>query len=218
MTISRRDFGILAGGVSAGLAGPAVWTGARAQGQPIRIGCTVSQTGALASTKNALIGYELWRDDINAAGGLLGRKVELVVYDDQSAPAQVPSIYSKLIDVDKVDFLFSPYGANLTATMMPLAKQRDRCSDKQQDCRPAAQSASPAAKHRRDHHQHQRADGENDLGKDGGEVHQWASVEWAWAGAGLPAVRCASPGGLARSTRSSRRPTSARIGRRKLSG
>ncbi len=126
MTISRRDFGKLAGGVSAGLAAPAAWTSARAQNQPIRVGCTVSQTGALASTKNSLIGYELWRDDVNAAGGLLGRKVELVVYDDQSAPPQVPSIYSKLIDVDKVDFLFSPYGANLTATMMPLARQRDR--------------------------------------------------------------------------------------------
>lgn len=126
MTITRRDFGKLAGGVSAGLAAPAVWTSARAQGQPIRVGCTVSQTGALASTKNSLIGYELWRDDINAAGGLLGRKVELVVYDDQSAPAQIPGIYSKLIDVDQVDFLFSPYGANLTATLMPLAKQRDR--------------------------------------------------------------------------------------------
>jgi branched-chain amino acid transport system substrate-binding protein len=126
MAISRRDFAKLAGGASAGLFAPAVWTSARAQNQPIRIGCTVSQTGALASTKNALIGYELWRDDVNAAGGLLGRKVELVTYDDQSAPAQVPGIYSKLIDVDKVDFLFSPYGANLTATMMPLAKQRDR--------------------------------------------------------------------------------------------
>lgn len=126
MAISRRDFARLAGGASAGLVAPAVWTSARAQNQPVRIGCTVSQTGALASTKNSLIGYELWRDDVNAAGGLLGRKVELVTYDDQSAPAQVPGIYSKLIDVDKVDFLFSPYGANLTATMMPLARQRDR--------------------------------------------------------------------------------------------
>ncbi len=126
MAISRRDFAKLVGGASAGLAAPAIWTSARAQAQPIRIGCSVSQTGALASTKNSLIGYELWRDDVNAAGGLLGRKLELVVYDDQSAPAQVPGIYSKLIDVDKVDFLFSPYGANLTATMMPLAKQRDR--------------------------------------------------------------------------------------------
>jgi branched-chain amino acid transport system substrate-binding protein len=126
MAISRRDFAKLTGGISAGLAAPAIWTSARAQSQAIRVGCTVSQTGALAGTKNSLIGFELWKEDVNAAGGLLGRKVELVVYDDQSAAAQVPGIYSKLIDVDKVDFLFSPYGANLTATMMPLAKQRDR--------------------------------------------------------------------------------------------
>ena len=126
MSISRRELGKLAGGISVAMAAPAIWTSASAQNQPIRIGCTVSQTGALAGTKNSQIGYELWRDNLNAAGGLLGRKVELVVYDDQSSPAQVPGIYSKLIDVDKVDFLFTPYGANLTATMMPLAKQRDK--------------------------------------------------------------------------------------------
>jgi len=124
--ITRRDFTKLGAGLAAGIAAPAIWTGARAQNQPIRVGCTVSQTGALASTKNSLIGYELWRDDMNAQGGLLGRKVELVVYDDQSSPAAVPGIYSKLVDVDKVDLLFSPYGANLTAPVMPFAKQRDR--------------------------------------------------------------------------------------------
>jgi branched-chain amino acid transport system substrate-binding protein len=124
--ITRRDFTKLGAGLTAGIAAPAIWTSARAQNQPIRVGCTVSQTGALASTKNSLIGYELWRDDINAQGGLLGRKVELVVYDDQSSPAAVPGIYSKLLDVDRVDLLFSPYGANLTAPVMPLAKQRGR--------------------------------------------------------------------------------------------
>ena len=90
------------------------------------MGCSASLTGALSGTKNMVIGYELWRDDVNAAGGLLGRQVELVVYDDQSTPSNVPAIYSKLVDVDKVDFLFTPYGANLTATIMPFAKQRDR--------------------------------------------------------------------------------------------
>jgi branched-chain amino acid transport system substrate-binding protein len=126
MTVSRRDFVKLAAGASASLAAPAIWTSARAQNSAIRIGCTVSQTGTLAGTKASLIGFEIWRDDVNAGGGLLGRKVELAVYDDQSSPAQVPGLYSKLIDIDKADFLFSPYGANLTATMMPLTKQRDR--------------------------------------------------------------------------------------------
>jgi branched-chain amino acid transport system substrate-binding protein len=126
MTITRRAFGRLSAGALMGVAAPAVLSGAYAQGKPIRIGASVSQTGPLSSTKNLLIGYELWRDDINAAGGLLGRKVELVTYDDQSLPATVPGIYSKLVDVDQVDFLFSPYGANLTAPVMPFAKQRDR--------------------------------------------------------------------------------------------
>jgi branched-chain amino acid transport system substrate-binding protein len=126
MRITRRSFGRLSAGALMGVAGPAILSGAYAQGKPIRIGASISQTGPLASTKNLQIGYELWRDDINAAGGLLGRQVEFVTYDDQSLPAQVPNIYSKLVDVDLVDFLFTPYGANLTAPLMPLARARDR--------------------------------------------------------------------------------------------
>jgi branched-chain amino acid transport system substrate-binding protein len=126
MKITRRNFTRVSLGAAIGVAAPAVWRSAFAQGAPIRVGASASLTGPLSSTKNMVIGYELWRDDINAAGGLLGRKVELVIYDDQSLPANVPGIYSKLVDVDKVDFLFSPYGANLTAPVMPFAKQRDR--------------------------------------------------------------------------------------------
>ena len=126
MKITRRTFGRVSAGALMGVAAPAVLSGAYAQSKPIRVGASVSLTGPLSSTKNLLVGYELWRDDVNAAGGLLGRKVELVTYDDQSLPSTVPGIYSKLIDVDRVDFLFSPYGANLTAPVMPLAKQRDR--------------------------------------------------------------------------------------------
>lgn len=126
MTITRRDFSKLGLAASIGLAAPGIWREGRAQSRPIRIGASASLTGALSGTKNMVIGYELWRDDVNAAGGLLGRPVELVIYDDQSTPSNVPAIYSKLVDVDKVDFLFTPYGANLTATIMPFAKQRDR--------------------------------------------------------------------------------------------
>ena len=126
MKITRRDFSKLGLTASAALAMPAIWREGHAQGKPIRVGCSASLTGALSATRNMVIGYELWRDDVNAAGGLLGRPVELVVYDDQSTPSNVPAIYSKLVDVDKVDFLFSPYGANLTATIVPFAKQRDR--------------------------------------------------------------------------------------------
>ena len=57
-------------------------------------------TGALsAAGKSGLLALEIWRDDVNAKGGLLGRPVKLVYYDDQSNPATVPGIYTKLLDV-----------------------------------------------------------------------------------------------------------------------
>ena len=117
---ARRVF--LAAASSAALI---VSTGALAQGAPIKIGMGIALTGPLgAGGKAALLGQQIWRDDINAKGGLLGRKVELIVYDDQSNPATVPGIYTKLIDVDKVDLLVAPYGTNQTAPIMPLVKQR----------------------------------------------------------------------------------------------
>ncbi|MFI4996607.1 MAG: amino acid ABC transporter substrate-binding protein [Hyphomicrobiales bacterium] len=125
MPFTRRVFSKLAAGLAL-VPAPAVWNSARAQAQPIKIGCSLALTGALSSVKAGLVGYEFWRDDVNASGGILGRPVELVVYDDQSSAAGIPGIYSKLIDVDKVDLLFSPYGANLTAVIMPMIKQRNK--------------------------------------------------------------------------------------------
>ena len=92
---------------------------------PIKIGLSMAQTGGLAGGgKASLLGHEIWRDDINAKGGLLGRKIELVVYDDKSSASETPAIYSKLLDVDKVDLLFAPYATVPTAPIMPLVKQR----------------------------------------------------------------------------------------------
>jgi branched-chain amino acid transport system substrate-binding protein len=96
-----------------------------AQQPPIKIGMSMPQTGGLAGGGRAsLLGIEIWRDDVNARGGLLGRKVELVVYDDKSSDSETPAIYSKLLDVDKVDLLFAPYATVPTAPIMPLVKQR----------------------------------------------------------------------------------------------
>jgi len=96
-----------------------------AQQPPIKIGMSMAQTGGLAGGgKASLLGIEVWRDDVNARGGLLGRKVELVVYDDKSSASETPAIYSKLLDVDKVDILFAPYATVPTAPLMPLVKQR----------------------------------------------------------------------------------------------
>ena len=86
---------------------------------------SMPQTGGLAGGgKASLLGIEIWRDDVNARGGLLGRKVELVVYDDKSSAAETPAIYAKLLDIDKVDLLFAPYATVPTAPIMPLVKQR----------------------------------------------------------------------------------------------
>src|ERR1700726_4286953 len=100
-------------------------SGVGAEQPPIKIGMSMALTGGLAGGgKSSLLGIEIWRDDVNARGGLLGRKVELVVYDDKSSASETPAIYSKLLDVDKVDLLFAPYATVPTAPIMPLVKQR----------------------------------------------------------------------------------------------
>jgi branched-chain amino acid transport system substrate-binding protein len=93
---------------------------------PIRVGFSIAQTGPLSGAgKSGLLALQIWRDDVNSRGGLLGRPVELIVYDDQGNPALTPGIYTKLLDVDKVDLLIAPYATNPTAPLMPLVKRRD---------------------------------------------------------------------------------------------
>jgi branched-chain amino acid transport system substrate-binding protein len=93
--------------------------------QPIKIGHSMALTGGLgAAGKAALLGLQMWVEDVNAKGGLLGRKVELITYDDQSSPANTPGIYTKLLDVDKVDLLIAPYATVPTGAIMPLVKER----------------------------------------------------------------------------------------------
>jgi branched-chain amino acid transport system substrate-binding protein len=114
---------LLGGTIAAAVFG--LTSAAIAQQPPIKIGMSMAQTGGLAGGgKASQLGIEVWRDDVNAKGGLLGRKVELVVYDDKSSASETPAIYSKLLDVDKVDILFAPYATVPTAPLMPLVKQR----------------------------------------------------------------------------------------------
>src|SRR5688572_5861773 len=93
--------------------------------QTVKIGMSMPQTGSLgAGGQAALLALRMWVEDVNKKGGLLGRKVDLIVYDDQTNPANTPGIYTKLLDVDKVDLLIAPYGTVPTAPIMPLVKQR----------------------------------------------------------------------------------------------
>ena len=99
-------------------------TGTAQAADPVRVGFALGLTGANAPNGNQLLqALNIWRDDVNAKGGLLGRPVELVYYDDQTLPANDPAIYTKLIEVDKVDLLLGPYGTNLMAAAMPVIIQ-----------------------------------------------------------------------------------------------
>jgi branched-chain amino acid transport system substrate-binding protein len=95
--------------------------------KPIKIGFAMSLTGFLGPNgKQALIASEIWRDQVNKAGGLLGRPVELVYYDDKSSGAEIPGIYTKLLDVDKVDLVLSAYATNDVAPAMPIVIRKGK--------------------------------------------------------------------------------------------
>jgi branched-chain amino acid transport system substrate-binding protein len=94
---------------------------------PITIGFGMALTGGIAPNgKAALLAMQMWESDINAKGGLLGRPVKLVYYDDQSNPSTIPGIYTKLLDVDKVDLVISGYGTNMIAPALPVIMQHNR--------------------------------------------------------------------------------------------
>jgi branched-chain amino acid transport system substrate-binding protein len=93
--------------------------------EPIKIGFSMALSGGLAENgKAALVAMQMWADKVNRKGGLLGRKVQLIHYDDQSNPNNVPGIYTKLTEIDKVDVVVSPYGTNLMAPAMPVVMQK----------------------------------------------------------------------------------------------
>ena len=94
--------------------------------EPIKIGFSVSLTGGLASSGKAhLLSKQIWLEEINAKGGLLGRPVKLVYYDDQTNAATVPGIYAKLMDIDKVDVLMGA-ATNLIVAAMPMIMERKK--------------------------------------------------------------------------------------------
>jgi branched-chain amino acid transport system substrate-binding protein len=91
---------------------------------PVRIGVALSQTGNLADSAAPYFkGLDLWREQANARGGLAGRPIEFVVYDDRSDPATAARLYERLITSDKVDFVISSLGSATAATGSAVAEK-----------------------------------------------------------------------------------------------
>jgi branched-chain amino acid transport system substrate-binding protein len=110
----RSALGVLAAGAIARSA-------KAADAAPVTIGFAEAMTGSLAAVgKSGILAMQIWAEDINAKGGLLGRTVKLVFYDNQSNPANVPGLYVKLLDVDHVDIVMSGYATNMAAPAMPI--------------------------------------------------------------------------------------------------
>lgn len=94
---------------------------------PIRIGYSLSLTGPVAeNTKAVKLAHSIWEEDINARGGLLGRRIELICYDDNGDPSQVADIYRRLLDEEKVDLVIGGYGTNTILASLPVVMERDR--------------------------------------------------------------------------------------------
>jgi branched-chain amino acid transport system substrate-binding protein len=118
---------LLAGAAVLAAATIALTGAAPAQTGEIKIGSSMAMTGGLGPNgKSALLAWKIWEEDVNAKGGLLGRKVKLIYYDDQSNPSTVPGIYTKLLDVDKVDLVVGGYATAMLAPAMPVVMQRKK--------------------------------------------------------------------------------------------
>jgi branched-chain amino acid transport system substrate-binding protein len=106
-------------------------TPALAADDTLTIGFTVSRTGKLNNDSTAQMrGFELWRDEINDQGGIKAGdkhyKVNFVSYDDESVNARVQQLYTRIINQDKAQFLFSPYSSGLVATAAIVSEQYGR--------------------------------------------------------------------------------------------
>ncbi len=123
MTLSRRH---TLSAIGAALALPA-FAQAPAGGQPIRIGSTLALTGPLSATAltHKLVG-EIYVENLNRRGGLLGRRVEWVVKDDQSKPDLARTLYEQLVTSDKVDLLMGPYATGAILSAMGVAQRYNK--------------------------------------------------------------------------------------------
>ncbi|MBN9411443.1 MAG: amino acid ABC transporter substrate-binding protein [Burkholderiaceae bacterium] len=123
MTFARRSIIAAAAAGAATLAAGPVF----AQGAPVRIGSTLALTGPLSATAmvHKLVG-EIYVEQLNARGGLLGRKVEWIVRDDQSKPDLARTLYEQFVTSDKVDLLMGPYATGAILSAMGVAQRYNK--------------------------------------------------------------------------------------------
>src|SRR5260370_10319131 len=89
---------------------------------PIRIGYCLSLTGPLAdNSKSAKLAHDIWREDVNAGGGLLGRPIQLICHDDHADASRVPDIYHRLIDVEGVDVVVGGFRTHSLVVSIALS-------------------------------------------------------------------------------------------------
>lgn len=120
----------IAAAVAGAFAAPVAMAQQKGSGaKPIRIGFSIAKTGIYSkAAPSQLNAYELWREQVNARGGLeiagQGRRpVEFVQYDDQSNGAQAAKIYERLVTQDKVDLLFAPWGTSIHVAVAPVIER-----------------------------------------------------------------------------------------------
>ena len=114
---------LTAAALIAALAAAPLSAGAQGPG-PIKIGASMSLTGTYAKPGSyQKEGYDICADELNAKGGLLGRKVEFVLYDDQSMPATAVKLYEKLITDDKVDAVMGPYSSAVSEAVANVTEK-----------------------------------------------------------------------------------------------
>jgi len=96
-------------------------------GAPVKIGMTLSLTGPVAAPGAIQkVATEVYVEDLNKRGGLLGRKVELILKDDQSRPDMARTLYEQLVTVDKVDLIMGPYGTANILSAMAVAQRYNK--------------------------------------------------------------------------------------------
>ena len=99
-------------------------SGAGGEEGPIKIGGTLGLTGAYSGPSAGYkAAYDYWLEQVNANGGILGRRVEMIIYDDESTPATAQSLYQRLINEDKVDLLLAPYTTAVGGAVLPIAQR-----------------------------------------------------------------------------------------------